>query len=37
MLEMLASLLSGAASSATSPSETYWFVYDEPECPEDLL
>ena len=37
MLEMLASLLSGAAEGATSPSETFWFVYDEPECPEDLI
>ena len=37
MLEMLANLLSGAASSATSPSSTCWLIYDEPTCPEDLL
>lgn len=35
-MEILASLLSGAAESASS-SRTVWFVYDEPECPEELI
>lgn len=37
MLELLASLLSGAATASIGDSRTFWFVYDEPECPEDLL
>lgn len=37
MLELLASLLSGAATASVGDTRTSWFVYDEPECPEDLL
>ena len=37
MLEMLASLLSGAATASVGDARTIWFTYDEPECPEDLL
>ena len=37
MLEMLASLLSGAASASVGDARTIWVFYDEPECPEDLL
>ena len=37
VLELLASLLSGAATASVGDSRTLWFFYDEPECPEDLL
>lgn len=37
MLEMLAGLLSGAASLSVGDARTVWFVWDEPECPEELL
>ena len=37
MLELLASLLSGAATASVGDARTCWFVYDEPEYPEDLL
>ena len=37
MLEMLANLLSGTATAAVGEARTWWFFYDEPECPEDLL
>lgn len=37
MLEMLASLLSGAATASVGSARTFWLVYDEPDCPEDLL
>ena len=37
MLEMLAGLLSGAASLSVGQARTIWFVWDEPTCPEDLL
>ena len=37
MLEMLASLVSGAASASVGDARTIWLTYDEPECPEDLL
>lgn len=37
MLEMLASLLSGAATASIGDARTIWLTYDEPECPEDLL
>ncbi len=37
MLEMLASLLSGAATASVGDARTIWLTYDEPECPEDLL
>ncbi len=35
-MEFLASLLSSAAVNASS-NRTIWFVYDEPECPEELI
>lgn len=37
MFEMLANLLSGAASLSVGQARTWWFVFDEPECPEELL
>ncbi len=37
MLEMLAGLLSGVATASVGDARTVWFVWDEPECPEDLL
>ncbi len=37
MLEMLANMLSGVATASVGDARTYWFVWDEPECPEDLL
>ena len=37
MLEMLASLLSGAAISTSSDARTAWLFFDEPECPEELI
>ena len=37
MLEMLASLLSGAATASVGDARTIWLTYNEPECPEDLL
>lgn len=36
-MEFLANLLSNAASSASSDARTIWMVWDEPECPEELL
>ena len=37
MLEMLANLLSGAATASVGDARTIWLIWDEPECPEDLL
>ena len=37
MLELLASLLSGAAAASVGDARTLWLIYDEPECPEELL
>lgn len=37
MLELLASLLSGAATASVGDARTLWLIFDEPECPEDLL
>ena len=37
MLEMLATLLSGAASLSVGQARTYWLIFDEPTCPEELL
>lgn len=37
MLEMLANLLSGAATASSTTPYTVWFFFDEPECPEDLI
>ncbi len=37
MLEMLAGLLSGAASLSVGQARTLWLVWDEPTCPEELL
>lgn len=36
-MEFLANLLSGAAVSASSTNFTMMFIFDEPECPEELL
>lgn len=36
-MEFLANILSGFAASASSDNRTWWFVWDEPECPEELL
>jgi len=35
-MEFLANLLSGAAE-ASSSTFTFWFLFDEPECPEELI
>lgn len=37
MFAMLANLLSSVATTSVGEARTWWFVYDEPECPEDLL
>lgn len=37
MLEVLANVISGVADSSTSASGTYWLIWDEPQCPEELL
>ena len=37
MLEMLANLLSGAATASVGDARTLWVFYDEPTCPEELL
>lgn len=37
MLEMLAGLLSGAASLSVGDARTAWFFWDEPECPQELI
>ena len=37
MLEMLANLLSGAATASSATLYTVWLFFDEPECPEDLI
>ena len=37
MLEMLASLLSGVATASIGDARTMWFIFDEPECPEELI
>lgn len=37
MLEMLAGLLSGAASLSVGQARTWWLIFDEPTCPEELL
>lgn len=36
-MELLANLLSGAATSASATPFTILFFYDEPECPEELI
>ncbi len=36
-MELLANLLSHAATSIASSKFTVWMVWDEPTCPEDLL
>ncbi len=36
-MKLLANLLSGAATQTASTPFTVWLVYDEPECPEELL
>ena len=37
MLEMLANLLSGAATASSATPYTIRFFWNEPECPEDLI
>ena len=37
MFEMLANLLSGAASLSVGQARTWWLFWDEPECPEELI
>lgn len=37
MLEMLANLLSGVATASTATPYTVLFIFDEPQCPEELL
>lgn len=37
MLEMLANIISNVADASTSTSGTWWLIYDEPQCPEELL
>ena len=37
MLEMLANLLSGVATASVGDARTVWLVFDEPECPEELI
>ncbi len=36
-MEFLANLLSGTAEEASSSNFTIMLVFDEPECPEELL
>lgn len=36
-MEFLANVLSDTAVNASSDSKTWWFVLDEPECPEELI
>ncbi len=36
-MEFLASLLSGAATAASTSNRTVWLVLDEPNCPEELI
>lgn len=36
-MEFLANLLSGLASNLTTDARTPWVVFDEPECPEELI
>ncbi len=36
-MEFLANLLSSAATSVSSSNFTVMLVFDEPECPEELL
>lgn len=36
-MEFLAKLLSGAATETASMPFTAWLVWDEPECPEELI
>lgn len=36
-MEFLANLLSGVATTSTDSTFTSWFVFDEPECPDELI
>lgn len=36
-MEFLANILSGAATSVSSNAFTVLVVFDEPECPEELI
>lgn len=36
-MEFIANLLSGAAVSASASKFTMMLVFDEPECPEELI
>lgn len=35
-MEFITNLLSGAAEATAQPF-TLWFLFDEPECPEELI
>lgn len=36
-MEFLANILSGAAENTSAQPFTWWFLFDEPECPEELI
>lgn len=36
-MEFLANLIGNATAKAITPSSTPWFIYNEPECPKDLI
>ena len=36
-MEFLANILSGAAVNASADTRTAWLVFDEPNCPEELI
>ncbi len=36
-MEFLANLLSKSAASASTSQFTFWMIWDEPECPEELI
>jgi len=36
-MEFLANLLSGIATASSGTPYTLWMIYDEPECPEELI
>lgn len=36
-MEFLANALEAAASRPVDPKASYWFIFDEPECPEELI
>lgn len=36
-MEKIAGLISDFLGSFASSTYTYWFIWDEPECPEELI